>query len=57
MNNFKSILQEQQKALSTDIENLVEEIKSKELELEALKDTKSQASSTLKSIEKKLSKL
>lgn len=57
MENYKTRLQEQAKALQTDIEKMGLEIDTKELLLTEMKKLKSEAVKELRSIEKKLAKL
>lgn len=57
MENYTTLLKQQQAALTKDIDILAEEIKADELKLDEKKDRKSKAFRELRSIEKKLAKL
>lgn len=57
MENYKTRLQEQAKALQSDIDKMVEEIQDKEILLEAQKRAKALAFRELRGIEKRLAKL
>lgn len=57
MENYRNRLTEQAKALQSDIDKMVEEIKADELKLDAKKEAKSLAFKELRSIEKRLEKL
>lgn len=57
MENFKHILEQQKEALTRDIDAIIEQVQTAELQLEKLKDLKSKAQSALRAIEKKLAKL
>lgn len=57
MEHYRILLSQQREALSKDISEIEEQVKAKELELEALKEKKSAGNSALKSIEKKLAKI
>lgn len=54
MENFKNILTAQKEALTRDIDQMITEIKDRELILEGMKDRKSLAFKELRSIDKKL---
>lgn len=57
MENYKSRLESQREALQEDIDKMIDEIKDKEILLEAHKRAKSLAFRELRSIEKKLEKM
>lgn len=57
MEQYKTLLTEQQKALSKDIEALIEEIRADELKLEEKKQRKALAFKEVRAIEKRLAKI